>query len=216
MTPDAARILGEQFTIQRLNKAGIDDGCGKSLPAKLGSELLGQRQQGSQTENCHLVPIADDLCLADRQRDRLLLDRGSWSCTSRITHRGRPRLQHGRVHHVRQLILVFGNHVDDVGNAAQIADVEQPVVRGTIISGEPASIHAEDNRQVLQANVMHDRVKGALQEGRVDGAEGAEARSRHASGKDDRVLFGDAYVEVAVADDADGRGRAQSRWAWRQ
>src|ERR1700722_5889807 len=31
---DAARVLGKQFAVQRLNKAGINDGCRKSLPAK--------------------------------------------------------------------------------------------------------------------------------------------------------------------------------------
>src|ERR1700744_432010 len=40
---DAARILRNQFPIERLNEAGIDDGRGKSLPAEFRSKLLGKR-----------------------------------------------------------------------------------------------------------------------------------------------------------------------------
>ena len=58
---------------------------------------------------------------------------------------------------------------------------------GTVIPGEPAPVHAEDDRQILQANVVHDGVKGALQESRVNGAEGAKAHGRQAGGKDDPV-----------------------------
>ena len=65
-------------------------------------------------------------------------------------------------HHVGQLVLVLWHHVDEVGHAAQVADVEQPVMGRPIVAGEPAAVHAEDHRQVLQADVMHDRIERAL------------------------------------------------------
>ena len=124
------------------------------------------------------------------------LDRGAWSGAPGIAHRGRSRLQQRRVHHVCQLILIFGNHVDDVGNATQIADVEKTVMRRSIIAGKPAAIHAEDDRQVLQANIVHDGIEGTLQESGVNGTERTEAHGGQAGGKDDAVLLGDAHIEI--------------------
>ncbi len=69
-------------------------------------------------------------------------------------------------------------------------------MRRPIVAGESPAIHAEDDRQVLQANVVHDGIEGALQEGGVDGAEGTEAHRRQAGGEDDAVLLGDAHVEI--------------------
>ena len=66
-----------------------------------------------------------------------------------------------------------------------------------VIAGEAAPIHAENYRQLLQADVMDDGIEGTLQEGRIDGAEWAQSSRRHARGKDYRVLFRDADVEVA-------------------
>ena len=67
---------------------------------------------------------------------------------------------------------------------------------GAIIAGEAAAVHAEDHGKVLQANVVHDGIEGALQESGVDGAEGTEAHGGQAGGKDDAVLLGDAHIEI--------------------
>ena len=102
---------------------------------EFGGELLRQGQQGSQAKDRYLIAIADNFRFADRQRHRMRLDRGARSRAAGITHRGGPRLQQGCVHHVRQLILIFRDHVDDVGNTAQIADVKKTVMRRSIIAG---------------------------------------------------------------------------------
>ncbi len=71
-------------------------------------------------------------------------------------------------------------------------------MRGAVVAGEAGAIHAEENRQLLQADIVHDGIEGALEERGVDGADGAEAARRHAGGEDHGVLFGDAHVEVAA------------------
>ena len=91
----------------------------------------------------------------------------------------------------------FGAMQHHVGNAAKIADVEEAMMRGAVVAGEARPIHAEDNGELLQSNVVDDGIEGALQEGGVDGAERAEPARGHSGGEDDRVLFGDADVEVA-------------------
>ncbi len=71
-------------------------------------------------------------------------------------------------------------------------------MRRPVVAGEPGAVHAEDHRQLLQADVVHNGIEGALQKSRVDGADRPEALRGHARGKDHRVLLGDAHVEVAL------------------
>ena len=102
-----------------------------------------------------------------------LLDRRARPDAARIADRDRALVQHRRVQHVGQFVLVLGIHVHDVGDAAQVADVEQAVVRRAVVAAQAAAVHAEDDRQILQADVVHNRVEGALQESGIDGAETA-------------------------------------------
>ena len=62
-----------------------------------------------------------------------------------------------------------------LGDAAQVGDVEEAVMGGAVVAGEAGAVHAEDDGELLQADVVDDGVEGALQEGGVDGADGAEA-----------------------------------------
>ncbi len=71
-------------------------------------------------------------------------------------------------------------------------------MRGAVIARKAGTIHAEQNGQFLQADVVDDGVEGALQESGVDGADGAIAARSHASGEEDGVLLSNADVEVAA------------------
>ena len=51
----------------------------------------------------------------------------------------------------------FGTMCTRFGIDAQITDVEEAVMGGTVVAGEASAIHAEDHRQILQADVVHDR-----------------------------------------------------------
>ena len=50
-------------------------------------------------------------------------------------------------------------------------------MRRAVVAGEPGTIHAEDNRKLLKADVVNDGIECALQEGGVNGAEGTETRA---------------------------------------
>ena len=69
---------------------------------------------------------------------------------------------------------------------------------GPVVGREPAAIHAEDHRQILQADIVHDGVEGALQEGGVDGAEGLVTLGGETRREQHGVLFGDAHIEVLI------------------
>ena len=63
---------------------------------------------------------------------------------------------------------------------------------------EAGAVDREAHRQILDRDVMHNLVVGALQEGRIDRAERLEALGGEARGEGDCVLLGDADIEGAI------------------
>ena len=51
---------------------------------------------------------------------------------------------------------------------AQIADVEEAMVRRAVVAAEAGAVHAQPDVEVLQRHVVDDHVVGALHEGRID------------------------------------------------
>ena len=72
------------------------------------------------------------------------------------------------------------------------------MVRRTVVADEPGAVHREDDVQLLQADVVDDLVERALQERGVDRDDRLAALQREPGGEQDRLLLGDADVEVAV------------------
>ena len=103
-----------------------------------------------------------------------------------------------RVQHVAQQRLVARGHQRHVRQAAQVRDVEGAVVRRAVVADEAGAVHREDDGELLQADVVDDLVERALQERRVDRADRLDALERQAGGEQDRLLLGDADVEVVV------------------
>jgi len=60
------------------------------------------------------------------------------------------------------------------------------------------AVHGEPDGQVLQRDVMHDLVEGALQERRIDRRERLHAVGRQSGGERHRMLFSETDVEGAV------------------
>ena len=94
--------------------------------------------------------------------------------------------------------LVGGRHDHEAGQAAEIGDVERAGVGGAVGADQAGAVDGEAHRQALDRDVVDHLVVGALQEGRVDGAERAEALGGEAGGEGDGVLLGDADVEAAL------------------
>ena len=64
-----------------------------------------------------------------------------------------------------EFVLVLRLHVDDSGDAAEVADVEEAVVRRAVVAAQAAAIHAERDVEILQRDVVDDHVVRALHEG---------------------------------------------------
>jgi hypothetical protein len=68
--------------------------------------------------------------------------------------------------------LVGGGGDDEVGQRAGVAEVEAAGVGGAVGADEAGAVDGEGDVEVLQADVVHQLVVGALQEGAVDGDDG--------------------------------------------
>ena len=104
----------------------------------------------------------------------------------------------GEAGHGAHLVGAFGGHDDHVGDAAQVGKVEDAVVRPAVVADEAGAVQEEADGQMLQGDIVDDRVVGALQERRVDGADGLHALGGQAGGEGDGVLLGDADIEEAL------------------
>ena len=125
---------------------------------------------------------------------------------ARIAQRDRAGVVSGAGRdHVHELGLVGRRHHHHVGQAGEIGDVEGAGVGRAVGADQPGAVDGEAHRQVLDRDVVHDLVVGALQEGRVDRAERLEALGGEARGEGHGVLLGDADVEDAV-----GKGLAEA------
>ena len=69
---------------------------------------------------------------------------------------------------------------------------------GAVGADQARAVDGEAHRQLLDGDVVHHLVVGALQEGGIDGAERLHAVGGHAGGEGHRVLLGDADVEAAL------------------
>ena len=91
-------------------------------------------------------------------------------------------------------------------------EVEQPVVGGAVVRRKAGAVHAERDGQVLQGDVVDDLIVGALQEGRINGAEWLEAFARQTGRERHRMLLGDADVEGALGEGLLEQVDAGARW----
>ena len=148
------------------------------------------------------LALVQHLALAQPQLVRARSGSGTPAAgPARIAERDRPVVMgERRAHHVDEHRLVARRHQHDVGQRAEVGDVEGAVVGRAVVADEPGAVHREDDVEALEADVVDDLVEGALEEGRVDRGDGLGALDREAGGEEDRVLLGDADVVVLLGD----------------
>ena len=100
--------------------------------------------------------------------------------------------------HVHEFGFVGRRHHHHVRQAGEVGDVEGAGVGRAVRADQARAVDREAHGQVLDRNVVHHLVVGALQEGRIDRAEGLQTFGREPGGEGHRVLFGDADVEDAL------------------
>ncbi len=100
--------------------------------------------------------------------------------------------------HLSKLGLVGGSEHHQVRDAAQVCQVEHPVMGRAVLAHKSGTIEAEDHVQVLQCNIHDELVICALHERRVDGDHGHASSRSKSCGKSYGMLFGDPDIEEAV------------------
>ena len=68
----------------------------------------------------------------------------------------------------------------------------------TIIANDAASVDSKNHWQVLEANIVYNLVKSALQKGRVYSHNRYKALGGQSGGKGNRVLLTDAHIKHAL------------------
>ena len=81
---------------------------------------------------------------------------------SRVTNRDRPVEFHRVLQHRLQLIKILGGQKGQPRNRRQIGDVKNTVMRDAVVADQPGPVHRENNRQILDADVMNHLVVPAL------------------------------------------------------
>ncbi len=64
-----------------------------------------------------------------------------------------------------------------------------------IITNNTAAVNGKDNGQILEADIVDELVKGALQEGGIYGHDGYKTLRRQPGGKGNRMLLADSHVK---------------------
>ncbi len=140
----------------------------------------------------------NDLGLADFQQPGLVFNRHAFRRAARVTNEGGVFSVCAGEHHVHELVLVLRRHGDDVRHTAQIGNVEHTVVRRAVVGRQSGTIHAKNDRQVLQRSIVDDAIVSALKKSGINRADGMKSHRRHAAGEQDSVLFSNAHIVVAV------------------
>ena len=171
-------------------------------------ERLGEPRAERQDRD--LLALAHDPALADLEPLGRLGQRDAGAVAARIADRDRPGIvQRGGVDHVDQLGLVGRRHHHEIGQGGEIGDVEAAGMGRAVGADQPGPVDREAHRQILDRDVVHHLIVGALQEGRIDRAEGPHALRGEAGGEGHRMLLGDADVEHAVGEFARRTCRAR-------
>lgn len=86
----------------------------------------------------------------------------------------------------------------DAGEVAEVGDIEDAVMGFAVRADEAGAIDRKDNGDAWEADVVSNLIVRALEKRGIDPDDRAEAARRHARGKSDSVLFGDADVDEAI------------------
>ena len=146
---------------------------------------------------CAFLAVSDHFGLADFQQLRLGFGPGSNPRPAGIADGdGTLVVVRHRPEHVGEFLLVLGLHEDQVRDVAQVADVEQAVVRRAVVAAETGAVHAQAHVEVLERHVVNDHVVGALHERRVDRQKRLHPLDGQTAGEKRGVFLGDADIVV--------------------
>ena len=154
-----------EFCVQRLDEAGIDEANAQAVFGKFGCGGFGHLEHGAETDKTDVGAALDEFAFADFEELRFGFGFGSGAGTAGISDRGRAVVVVGHgPKHIDKLVFVFGLHVNETGNGSEVTDIKEAVVGGSVITGKSTAIHTKTDGEVLEGDVVHDHVEGPLHE----------------------------------------------------
>jgi hypothetical protein len=158
----------QQLHVERLGESGVGHAAGDAAAR----ELVGRRERDGNHRAVgqqHQVPaLPQDLALADRDGLQGLVQLDAQGDAARVAHHEGFAGLDRRVEDMLQLVLVLGRGDRHVRNHAAVRDVEDALVRLSVVADQPRPVDADRHRQVLERDVVDELVEGALEERRVD------------------------------------------------
>jgi hypothetical protein len=192
----------DQLFVERLGEAQVGDRGRQAARVELVGGLQRLGEPGAERQDRDLLALAHDPALADLEPLRRLGQRDAGAV--RRADSG-PRSGGRRCNAAVWTMWTSSASsaaaiTTKLGRVAEIGDVEAAGMGGAVGADQPGAVHREAHRQILDRDVVHDLVVGALQEGRIDRAERLHALGREAGGEGHRMLLGDADVEGALGE----------------
>ena len=189
----------DHVLVQRLRKAQISDSCGKPLGIKRVSSFHRFGQTCAKREDRHSLAFAHDAAFTDCQLLRHVGQFNACAIAAWIAERNRTAVvQRGGIGHVDELCLIRRRHHNEIRQRRQIGNVERSGMRAAIRADQPRTVNRKPHRQILDRNIMHNLVIGALQERRIDCTKRAHALRGQSRGEGNAMLFGNANVKGAI------------------
>ena len=185
--------------VEGFDPAGVDHGGADALGFEDGGGLFGDLAHPAEAEEGDFGAMFDDFGVADFEDFGLEFGDDARADAAGVADGdGAARVVDHRPEHIDELVFVFGLHVDEIGDVAEVPDIEEAVVGGAVVAAEATAIHAEGDIEALEGHVVDDHVVRPLHESGVDGEERFEALGGEAAGEEGGVFFGDADIIIFV------------------
>ena len=185
--------------IERFDVAAVDHRQRQAFRVEQGSRFHSDRDKLARGKQQRGTSLPAHLPLADRQDPhRLRLGLFSRAFGEADRERSGAFARDGGMQQVAQFLRVAGGGQGQAGHRPQEGQVEDAVVRRAIVARDPRPVENEGDRQLMQADIHHDLIERALEEGGVDRDHRPQPGHGEPGGEGDPVLLRNPDVVEAI------------------
>jgi hypothetical protein len=189
-----ARGVLDHGGIERPNHPGVPHGGAHSSLFEQHGGVLGGLHHPTDRHDGRVAPGAHPVC-PEAGTDLTEGDLPGGSL--RVADGGRPVEAERLGQHRLQLLSRRRREDRHPRHLGEQGQIEHAVVGRSVVAGDASAVDAEHHGEPVQADVEVDLVESAAEEGRIHRHDRAQPGHRHAGGRGDGVLLGDADVEEA-------------------
>ena len=94
-----------------------------------------------------------------------------------------------------QFLFIHRRNHGHIRNICKVRNIKYSLVGVAVSAHNSASIHRENNRQIVQADIMNDLVVSTLQKGRINRYDRAQSASHKSGCKRHCMFFGNSHIK---------------------